>query len=336
MDLVHACPASLPFHHPAWTNVIVDTYGYRAFVLGYVSAETGDVVSAGVPVVEVRLPVVSPKWVSLPFTDYCPPLARGVLPRDFADGLARMRQSAGIRGLEIRDRIVGRGVGYTSGGVRHTLELCPDTEALFGTFKRSQVQRNIARAQREGVTVRRSTSAGDVVDTFYALHVETRRRLGVPVQPRRFFRALGDRIVEPGLGFVMIASHGRRPLAAAVFLNWNGTVVYKYGASDSNAWSLRPNHLLFWEAIRWSAENGYRTFDFGRSEAAQQGLREFKSGWGTEEEPLTYSMIRDRTNASADTSRVAGWTSAAGGAVIRRSPAWVARLLGEVLYKYAA
>jgi len=137
-------------------------------------------------------------------------------------------------------------------------------------------------------------------------------------------------------GFVMIASHGRQPLAAAVFLNWNRTVVYKYGASDSNAWRLRPNHLLFWEAIRWSAENGYQTFDFGRSEAAQQGLREFKSGWGTEEVPLTYSMIRDRTNVSADTSRVAGWTSAAGGAVIRRSPAWVARLLGEVLYKYAA
>jgi len=186
------------------------------------------------------------------------------------------------------------------------------------------------------VTVRRSTSAGDVVDTFYALHVQTRRRLGVPVQPRRFFRALGERIIEPGLGFVMIASHGRQPLAAAVFLNWNRTVVYKYGASDSNAWRLRPNHLLFWEAIRWSAENGYQTFDFGRSEAAQQGLREFKSGWGTEEVPLTYSMIRDRTNVSADTSRVAGWTSAAGGAVIRRSPAWVARLLGEVLYKYAA
>jgi CelD/BcsL family acetyltransferase involved in cellulose biosynthesis len=336
LDLVHAAPQALPFHHPAWTNVIVEAYGYRAFVLGFVSAPDGDDVTAGVPVIEVRLPVIGSKWVSLPFTDYCPPLARGVLPRDFADALAHARHSAGVRGLEIRDCIAGRGVDHAPAGVRHTLELHGDTGAVLETFKRSQVRRNITRAQREGVTVRRSTSANDVIDTFYALHAQTRRRLGVPVQPRRFFRAIGDRIIEPGLGFVMIASHDGRPLAAAVFLHWNRTVFYKYGASDSDAWSLRPNHLLFWEAIRWSAENGYRLFDFGRSDVAQQGLREFKNGWGTKEEPLTYSIIRDRRKMAAEGGRVAGWASAGGGAIIRRSPPWVARLVGEALYKYSA
>jgi CelD/BcsL family acetyltransferase involved in cellulose biosynthesis len=289
-----------------------------------------------VPVVEVRLPLLGAKWVSLPFTDYCPPLARDIVPPDFASELAEAQRLRSLRSLEIRDGMAGPAAAQATAGVRHTLRLQPDLDALFKSFKRSQVQRNIERSRREGITVRRSTSARDVVDTFYALHVQTRRRLGVPVQPRRFFRAIAEHVVDAGLGFVMVASHGDRPVAAAVFLTGNETVVYKYGASDARAWSLRPNHPLFWEAIRWSAENGYRIFDFGRTESGNEGLRAFKNGWGTDEEPLVYSTFSDRLPSRSETSGGPGRAAAAGEAVIRRSPAWVARLLGEVLYKYAA
>ena len=81
-----------------------------------------------------------------------------------------------------------------------------------------------------------------------------------------------DRVIAAGFGFVSVAYVDGRAVAGAVFLAWKGTIIYKYGASDHHAWKLRPNNLLFAEAIRWSAENGYATFDFGRSGTADEGL----------------------------------------------------------------
>jgi hypothetical protein len=129
----------------------------------------------------------------------------------------------------------------------------------------------------------------------------------------------------------LLAYSGSIPVAGAVFLTWNGTVVYKYGASDPDYWKLRPNHLIFWTAIRWACEHGYRVFDFGRTDLDNQGLRDFKSGWGATERPLVYSLLADRPPKPPS-----GRLSHALEEVIRRSPPWVCRAVGELLYKYAA
>ena len=61
----------------------------------------------------------------------------------------------------------------------------------------------------------------------------------------------------------------RVPVAAAVFLSFNGRLVYKYGASAASGLQVRPNNLLFWHVIRWAVEHGYRTLDFGRTDLGQ-------------------------------------------------------------------
>jgi CelD/BcsL family acetyltransferase involved in cellulose biosynthesis len=178
--------------------------------------------------------------------------------------------------------------------------------------------------------VRQSEQKSDLVDTFYGLHLRTRRRLGVPIQPRRFFDLLWERLLASGLGWLLIAEHAGRPVAAAVFLEWNGTTVYKFGASDSDSWSVRPNHALFWEAIRRSCSNGSMYFDFGRTELANEGLRAFKAGWGTDEQPLVYTTL-----GAAPSEEGAGRLGAMLALTIRRSPHWVCRAMGETLYRYA-
>ena len=170
------------------------------------------------------------------------------------------------------------------GGVRkHVLPLTPDPDAVYRTFKRSQVQGAIEKGEREGTVVRRGTSPADLTRVFYELHTLTRRRHGVPVQPRRFFESMWRRIVEPGLGFVLVAEVDGRPAGAAVFLAWNGTVIYKYSAAVPELSRFRPTNVILWHAIRWACEHGYRRFDFGRMDLDNEGLRSFKRGWGTEE-----------------------------------------------------
>jgi lipid II:glycine glycyltransferase (peptidoglycan interpeptide bridge formation enzyme) len=214
--------------------------------------------------------------------------------------------------------------------VTHELALESDARAVFRRFRPSQVQRNIRRAEREGVQIRRADSRRDVSELFYALHVTTRRRQGVPVQPRRFFALLWDLVIDRGLGFVSLAHKHGRTVAGAVFLVWNKTIIYKYGASDAGYWSLRPNHLIFWDAIEWACENDMQTFDLGRTDFENEGLRRFKSGWGATESPLVYATIGE---APRDGSR--RHATALMRPVLTHGPPWLCRAIGALLYRYA-
>ena len=100
-DFVATHPAATPFHHPDWTRVVAGCYGFRAFALA-VSDVTG-AIRAGLPVVEVRHLRSGPKWVSLPYTDYCPPLVSNRQEEEqLAAALQRASRAAGARRVEIR------------------------------------------------------------------------------------------------------------------------------------------------------------------------------------------------------------------------------------------
>jgi len=323
-------PVATPFHHPDWAQLIADCYGFRGFAL--VTRDATGAIRAGLPMVEVRHLHTAPKWVSLPFTDYCPPLASA--PKEHEELAAALEQASfavGVRRVEVRGPLAGSASGATA--LRHVLALSDDPAEVYAGFHRSQVKRNIRRAEREGLTVRLATRPEDLVGTFYRLHLRTRRRQGVPVQPRRFFRLLWDNVINTGLGSVLIVEASAQPIAAAVFLAWNGTVIYKFGASDAAFWSLRPNHVLFWHAIRVACEEGYRWFDFGRTDVGQSGLRDFKLSWGATEESLVYRMLGGKPE---QVSVGDGMATRVLGPVIRHGPLLVCRAVGETLYRYVA
>jgi CelD/BcsL family acetyltransferase involved in cellulose biosynthesis len=328
-EFVASSAAALPFHDPAWAGVLAECYGFRAFALAL--EEDGEIV-AGLPMVETRGVMGGTRWVSLPFTDVCPPLTATPAARDRLSGvLDEARERAGVARIDVHAPLEGDGVESWVAAVTHTLDLRPDADAVFSTFHRSQVQRYVRKAAQGPLELRRAETESDVTEAFYGLHLETRRRQGTPVQPRRFFALLWRRVLEPGLGFATLAYAEGKPVAGAVFLAANATVTYKFGASDPRYLGLRPNHLVFWDAIRWACAQGYRRFDFGRTDLENRGLREFKSRWGAEEEPLRYSNV-----AGGAPSTAQGRAVRALGPVIRHSPAWVCRGLGEALYKYAA
>lgn len=328
LAFVSASSSATPFHHPAWARLLSECYGFRAFSL---TMQDGDEVTAGLPVMVVKRPLGVRRWVSLPFTDHCAPLGAEENGEHFITAATRQAERAGIRQIEVRASLQGSGIHSRSEGVIHTLSLSPDPQDVRRSFHKSQVIRGINRAEKAPITLRRATSTADVTEAYYGLHVRTRRKQGVPVQPRRFFELLWTHMLSRGLGFVLLAYSGRTPIAGAVFLAWNGTVIYKFGASNPDYLHLRPNHLIFWDAIRWSCENGFHTFNFGRSDLTNQGLRDFKSGWGAREEDLYYSGIGgDPLGVPME-----GMLEALAH-VIRRSPLWVTRSLGEILYPFVA
>jgi lipid II:glycine glycyltransferase (peptidoglycan interpeptide bridge formation enzyme) len=176
----------------------------------------------------------------------------------------------------------------------HTLTLAKDEKKIFSSFK-SNVKRNIKKAQKENLKVELSHTL-ESVDEFYRLNCTTRKHHGLPPQPYSFFRKMYNHIIAPQNGFVALAVHQAKPVAGAVYFHHAGEAIYKYGASDRKYQKLRPNNLVMWQAIKWYCRNGYKTFNFGRTEPNNLGLRQFKRGWGTRERLIynyTYDLTKD-------------------------------------------
>ncbi|MDI7277000.1 MAG: GNAT family N-acetyltransferase [Anaerolineae bacterium] len=320
-------PAATVFHQPVWAQLLAECYGHRAFAL-VLSDRSGRVV-AGMPMIEMKSRLTGRRWVSLPFTDHCRPLADdpGAL-NELIRWLVGKRAAGEVPPVEVRSSLPAQsGVHARQWYVIHTLPLRPDAESLLRTFERTHRQK-IKQAEKRGLRVISSGGPGDV-ESFYRLQVETRRKLGVPAQPRRFFVRLWERMVSRGQGHILLAGLGDRAVAGVLSLFHGRMAMIKYVAYDPRSRDLPIVRYAVWKAIEWACEQGFPALDFGRTHASHDGLRDFKHCWRPVEEPLTYCWIGRVPWQPANS-----WADRLLGAAIRRSPAVVCRGAGELLYAH--
>jgi CelD/BcsL family acetyltransferase involved in cellulose biosynthesis len=324
LEFLGSRPDATPFHHPAWLGTLATCYGYSSAVLALVA---GGRVVGGLPTLTVRRPLSRARVVSLPFTDHLPVLVAGEEWRSRLAAAVVAWSAASGKAVEVRGDLSSTpGVERRISSVGHVLALSANPESVLPRLNH-RARRGLSRARRGPIQTRVGASEEALRD-FYRLHLQTRRRLGVPIQPRRFFDLLWERMLDRGLGFCVTALLDGRAVAAAVFLDWNGTVVYKFGASDPAYWRLFPNHLLFWTAIRHGCEEGAAAFDLGCTDLDHHSLRTFKSEWGVER-PLVTSGI-----GASPPARPEGAAQRLLAAVIQHSPTPVCRAIGELLYRY--
>jgi CelD/BcsL family acetyltransferase involved in cellulose biosynthesis len=326
-QFVRSRPDATPFHDPDWAGLLAECYRLSGFEI--VQTDASGSITAGIPLLApLRLPGRERRLVSLPFTDALRPLVDRDDARTFVEAADAFRAECGAASIELRGELDGA-QPLPVAAVTHDLQLSKDPEVVAQKFSKDR-RRRIRIAERSSLQGRRAENERDLTEVFFDLHVATRRRLGVPPQPKRFFRLLWRRIIEPGGGFVLLIERDGVAVAGAVFLTGNGTMVYKYSAASPGRLHENPNDLMLWLAICAACEQGFRTFDFGRSELSGAGLRAFKSSWGAIEAPLVYTTIG--TSARSGISE----PPAVIGSVLRRAPTWVTRAVGEALYRYAA
>ena len=320
-------PQANIFHHPAWSKLLTDSYDYHPFIIAVCNQD--DQILAGLPMIEMGSRLSRKSWVSLPFTDYCEPLYPDPKYSEYLSArLINYYNERNLSKIEIRCELPLHSDARSNlSYVRHSINLCPDVDTVMSRFHNTHLK-NLKVAQKKGVHIERGSSH-DNMDAFYRLHVLTRKRKGVPVQPRKFFELLSTNLLENKLGFILLAYQGIECLAGAVFLHWQKTLTYKYSASSPEGRNLCPNNLILWSAIRWGCENGYTIFDMGRTDLDNSGLRWFKKGWGAEEVPLYYSSLPPMVKhpGNGDSARIIK-------TLIRNSPTWVCKLAGELFYKH--
>jgi hypothetical protein len=276
------------FHTSAWAKVLHQTYNHRPF---YLQFTRGRRLAALIPLMEVRSALTGRRGVCLPFSDMCEPLIfdPGVAHL-VKDRIVRFAQERRWKHLEIRGGKSFQPAGTLAAKFYgHTLDLRPCVEELCDRFN-SPVRRAIRKAQRNDVGARVVRNRQGM-DDFYRLHVQTRRRHGLPPQPASFFVNIYEHIIKPGLGFIVLAQRGSRPIAAAVFFRFGKNAVYKYGASDKRFQEFRANNLVMWQGIQSLVHAGVEKLHFGRTDGENDGLRRFKLSWATQEETIDYFRV---------------------------------------------
>jgi hypothetical protein len=316
------------FHTSAWAKVLHQTYNHRPFYLRF---SRGRRLSALVPLMEVRSPFTGRRGVCLPFSDTCEPLIFDPnvveLVRDRVVLLARERR---WRHLEIRGgKFFQSRSSPAATFYGHTLDLRRRVDELPDRFD-SQVRRAIRKAERSNVSVRVGRNRQAIGD-FYRLHVQTRRRHGLPPQPTSFFLNIYEHIIKPGLGFTVLAQRDSHPIAAAVFFRFGKNALYKYAASDKRFQEFRANNLVMWQGIQLLLRSGVEKLHFGRTECENDGLRRFKLSWDTQEETIDYFRVDPSGRQYLPSIRCNGGLHKR---IFGRLPLVFNRLAGSILYPH--
>lgn len=160
---------------------------------------------------------------------------------------------------------------------------------------------------------------------FYEIYSENMRDLGTPARSHRYYAdAIASLADDADLLFVERESV---PIATMLLVAQSGTWCDPWASGLRRFFSLRPNQLMYWEAVKTAVLRGFGRFDFGRSQW-DSGTYRFKAQWGAKPVPLYYQYLLAKGVALPSfeaQKRSFAWASAAW----KRMPLPAARALGE-------
>ncbi|HVB79135.1 MAG TPA: GNAT family N-acetyltransferase [Candidatus Binataceae bacterium] len=311
------------FHTPAWATVLHRAYGFRVMAA---TVERHGKVLAGCLLSRTKNPFLR-RVVGLPFSDSCAPL--GVDDKAVAalmGGLAvdpRMGGSLEIRGARgpAPWRTVDCFEQWSLDLARPFAEIQHEADRNF--------RRQVRRAASETLRIETGDSAA-MLERFYAIQLETRRRLGVPPQPMRFFSLVRESFAATGGLEVWLASCAGRDQAAVVVLRDGATLYAKWSARVAES-IAGAAHLLFFSILEHHAGQA-ASLDLGRTDVRNAGLARFKAEMGATPAPLPYSYFprTPRHTSAEDPDRSAGSLARSW----RHLPLPVTRAVGAVVYRY--
>jgi len=178
--------------------------------------------------------------------------------------------------------------------VRMLLDLPDSSEALFSGFK-SKLRSQVRKAEKNGVVFR--WAGQDGIDSFYSVFCRNMRDLGSPVHSKRFFHAIVENFGANG--HIGIVEFEGECIGAGLILSTNELTVIPWASTLRQYNRLAPNMLLYWNCLKFAADNGKKIFDFGRS-TENEGTFRFKKQWGARSVPLFwYSPISNDSTCSA-------------------------------------
>lgn len=317
------------FHSKEWAMVIIDTYNYEPI---YFSIFNEHQLQSILPTMLIKSVLTRKRLVSLPFSDYLEPIFNSSQQlEEIKKSIVNYSKELKLKYIEYRSLRMhfSSNLKEYRTDLRHVLPLDRSDKDMLKTFSEN-TKRNIKKATKENVHVFVNNSEEGLY-LFYDMFCHTRQKHGLPPQPLLFFKNIFNHIVKSELGDIIIAMQKNRAIAGAIYFKFGQKVIYKFGASYINFYDLRGNHAVMWFAIQKYLSEGYKEFDFGKTELQHIGLRKFKLGWNTEESIIYNTRFDLNLNKyiSIETK-----TSGFQNKVFNHTPIWLLKNIGDLVYKH--
>jgi FemAB-related protein (PEP-CTERM system-associated) len=283
---VRTAPGGTFFHQMGWRWLVERVFGHRAH---YLLARRGTGITGVLPLFEMKSLLFGHSLVSIPFA-----IGGGVAVAPAEDA----ETAAGLvrRGRELAERL---GVDYLE--LRSETPVAGDlpTKDLYVTFRADLAEDEAAwlqrmdRKRRQMMNYVAKDKAGfswrvagiEELPLFYRMFSESMRHHGTPVYPRLFLEEILDRF--PSSTHLFFVHHEGRPVAGVLNLLFRDVIMPFYAGADRSVRPRGVDDYMYLSILRWGRENGFRTFDFGRSKRGT-GAYAFKARWGMTEVPLAY------------------------------------------------
>jgi hypothetical protein len=317
-------PEATLYHRAPWLEVLQRAFGVRPSVA---IIQDSDSIRAACLLAPSANPIRR-SLISMPFSDFCPPLAVNDSARESL--LSKLAVIRNRPRLEIRGAVGNYPWHVLYHFQRWTLDLARPFQAIEKAADR-ETRRHLRRAREAGVSVECARGA-EAMDCFFALQLESRRRLGVPSQPLKFFRTVHEVFARLDSIEVWFALHQGKRIAAVVMLRDGNELHAKWSARVAGS-PDGSSHLIFMAIAEHHAQRA-SSLDFGRTDSRNRGLSRFKRELGASATDLPYSYFPQMPTVTSAENLTGVWQTAS--RVWRNLPLPVARVLNNVTYRYLA
>jgi hypothetical protein len=128
----------------------------------------------------------------------------------------------------------------------------------------------------------------ELLEDFYRVFLLNMRDLGSPVHSKELMRRVLETFPERSRVFAVYLAG--KPIAASLVIGFKGILRNPWASSDRRYSAISPNMLLYLRMLEFACDEGYRTFDFGRSTPGE-GTYRFKEQWGAVPAPLHWYLL---------------------------------------------
>lgn len=161
----------------------------------------------------------------------------------------------------------------------YILSLDQSYDQIKLNYHKSCIQRPLKKANNYDLKLLRRSDLNDI-KIFYTFYETMRKEHGRFPQPFSFYSNLWHFLSPNNLCEVFHASYKGQIISSVINLKYKDKYTYEYGSTNKLFTKYHPSHFLIDYSIKTAVSEGFKTFDFGRTENSNFGLIDFKRRWG--------------------------------------------------------
>lgn len=271
--------ANATIYH-SWTikEVIENSFAHNTFYLSAVNDQNE--IQGVLPLVELKSKLFGHSLVSVPFFNYGGMLASSVEARSkLLQAAVNIAKKLNVEHIEFRDCQKFSDLPAKQAKVSMLLNL-PTTHDILWQNLGTKLRAQIKKAERNNLVVK--IGKHELLNDFYKVFSQNMRDLGTPVYSKALF---SNMLSSNKTAHIALIYHNNKPVSCGFILGWKNTMEIPWASTLRSANKLDANMKLYWEILKFTTEQGYELFDFGRS-SKDANTYKFKKQWGAKPHPL--------------------------------------------------